>query len=92
MPKAPLTITLDPNSELAHALDDADEVTIILESKGTRYTVKRADDDIWAGYDPEKVRAALKQFAGTLTPEEGESLKELIYRGREEGTRPLDRP
>ena len=49
-------------------------------------------NDIWANYDPERVRVTLEKVAGTLTPEEGDRLKEAIYRAREEGTRPPDRP
>jgi hypothetical protein len=57
-----------------------------------RYLVIRDPDDPWAGYDPEKVRAGPRKFAGMISPEEAERIKERIYRGREEGTRPLDRP
>jgi len=57
-----------------------------------RFRVTRDPDDPWADYDPEKLRAALRAVAGTLTADEGERLKELIYRGREEGTRPINRP
>lgn len=90
--KKPLTIKIDPDSELGRALEDADEVPVVLERDGARFRVTRDPDDPWADYDPERVRAGLRAVAGTLTPEEGERLKELIYRGREEGTRPLDRP
>ncbi len=51
----------------------------------------RVAEDLWAGYDPERLRATVREVAGTLTPEEGERLKESIRRGREEGTRPHDR-
>lgn len=87
-----IIIKVDPDSELAHALEDTNVRTVVLESKGTRYSVKRSDEDPWANYDPEKVRAGLKRFAGILTREEAERMKELVYRGREEGTRPIDRP
>ena len=92
MAKAPHTITIDPDSELGHALDDIDGAPVVLERNGARFLVTRDSDDPWAHYDPEKLRAALRAVAGTLTPDEGERLKELIYRGREEGTRPIDRP
>lgn len=85
-------IKVDPGSELAHALEDTNARTIVLESKGTRYTVQRSDEDLWADYDPEKVRAGLERFAGMITPEQAKRMKELVYRGREEGTRPPDRP
>ncbi len=84
------TITVEPDSELARALDEA--AAIVLERNGVRYRLSREDDDPWANYDPAKLRASLRQVAGTITPEEGERLKEALYRGREEGTRPLDRP
>ena len=90
--KASLTITIDPESELGRALADADGSPLILERNGARFRVTRDPEDPWADYDPEAVRAALRAVAGTLTPDEGERLKELIYRGREEGTRPIDRP
>lgn len=51
-----------------------------------------SDDELWADYDPEAVREALRAAAGTLTEEEGEFLKALIYEGREAGTRRSDRP
>jgi hypothetical protein len=87
------TIEVDPKSQLAKALSLAEKQTVVLVSNGVRFTVTRAtDDDLWADYDPERVRAALREAAGTLTPEEGDRLKEILYRGREEGTRPIDRP
>jgi hypothetical protein len=58
----------------------------------TRFRVTRDPDDPWASYDPAKLRAGLRKVAGLLTPEEGDRIIETIYRGREEGTRPLDRP
>jgi hypothetical protein len=92
MAKAPLTITIDPDSELGRALADADGSPLILERNGARFRVTRDPEDPWADYDPEKLRAGLRKIAGMLTPEEGERIKESIYRGREEGTRPIDRP
>ena len=92
MVSEPLTITVDPESELGRALGNSDDSPIILVRNGARFRVTRDPDDPWANYDPEKVRAALRKFAGMLTPEEGERIKEGIYRGREEGTRPLNRP
>ena len=92
MTKEPRTITIDPDSELGRALDEFDGSPIVLERNGMRFRVAREPDDPWANYDPENVRAALRAVAGTLTPDEGERLKELISRGREQGTRPIDRP
>jgi hypothetical protein len=73
-----LTITIDPDSELGRALDEANGNPIVLVREGVRFRLTRDPDDPWASYDPEKVRDGLKKVAGLLTPEEG--------------TRPIDRP
>jgi hypothetical protein len=91
MTSAALTIHVDPDSDLGHALADAEE-PFYLESGGARFRVVPAEDDLWAGYDPDAVLAGLREAAGTLSLEEGEALKALIYRARKEGTRPHDRP
>ena len=92
MSRDPLTITIDPDSELGRALDEANGNPIVLVRDGVRFRVTRDSDDPWASYDPEKLRAGLKKVAGLLTPEEGDRIIETIYRGREEGTRPIGRP
>jgi hypothetical protein len=92
MAKEPLTITIDPDSDLGRALAEADSEPVILLRGSARFRVTRDSDDPWATYDPEKVLAGLRKFAGMLTPEEGERMKETLYRARQEGTRPLDRP
>ena len=90
--KEPLTITIDPDSELGRALDETNEKPVVLLRGGKRFRVTPDPDDPWANYDPEKVREGLKKVAGLLTPEEAERIIEGIYRGREEGTRPITRP
>ena len=92
MANEPPTITIDPNSELGQALDETEGSEVVLLHNGARFRVTRDPDDPWANYDPEKVRAGLRKFGGIISPEEGERFKETTYRGREEGTRPLDRP
>ena len=86
-----MTITVDPESELGRALERSNTSPVILVRNGHRYRVTRDPDDPWANYDPEKVRAGLRKFANLLTPDEADRIKEGIYRGREEGTRPIDR-
>ena len=87
------TIKVTESTDWPRLLDEAASAPVRLERDGVVYRLTREeDDDIWAGYDPERVREGLRLFAGTLTPEEGERLKALIYRAREEGTRPIDRP
>ncbi len=98
MRNEPLTITIDPESELGRALDESGDEPVVLLQGNARFRVvregaePRADDDLWANYDPEKVREGLRKVAGLITPEEGERMKEMIDRAREEGTRPIDRP
>lgn len=92
MAKEPLTITIDPDSELGRALDETDGDPVVLLRGSARFRVTRDPEDPWAHYDPAKLRAGLKKVAGLLTPEEGDRIIEGIYRGREEGTRPIDRP
>lgn len=92
MSKEPLTITIDSDSELGRALDERGDEPVVLVRGTSRFRVTRDADDPWAHYDPAKLRAGLQQVAGLLTPEDGDRIIETIYRGREEGTRPLDRP
>ena len=86
------TIHVDPDSELVRALKEADATPVVLESNAVQFRVTRGADDIWAGYHPERLLATVRAAAGTLTPEEGKERKEMIYRGRKEGSRPPDRP
>jgi hypothetical protein len=92
MAKEPLTIMIDPDSELGLALAETDGELVVLLRDGTRFRVTREPNHLWANYDPESVLEGLHEIAGTLSPAEGERIKELIYRGREEGTRPITRP
>lgn len=48
-------------------------------------------DDPWAQHDPAQPRAGLKKVSALLF-REGERTKTRIYRGREEGARPITRP
>jgi hypothetical protein len=89
--RATVTIEVDPESELAKALAATGRGEITLISKGRRYLVSRDPLD-WDEQDAEAVREALRAAAGIFTPEEAEQLKRDIYRWREEGTRPIDRP
>jgi hypothetical protein len=92
MPREPHTIHIDPDSELAQILATAEETPVVPDSNGVHFRVIRVEDDLWADYDPEAVLEGLREIAGTLSAEEGERMKALIYRGREEGTRPITRP
>ena len=68
MAEPPLTIHVDPDSELGRALHNPGAVPVVPDSNGPRFRVSRGEDDPWADYDPERVRAGLRQFAGMVTP------------------------
>ena len=62
MAKEPLTIVIDPDSELGRALGETDGEPVVLLRNGTRFRVTRDPDDPWANYDPEKVRDGLRKI------------------------------
>ncbi len=68
----PQPYQVNPDSELARRLSEADLQPLILESEGVRYHVVRemkeiqVPDDPWAFYDAEKVRGAIRASAGAL--------------------------
>ena len=92
MRKEPLTITIDPDSELGRVLDASAEEPVVLVRGESRFRVIREATDPWATYDPAKLRAGLQTVAGLLSAEDGERIIQHICRGREEGTRPITRP
>lgn len=91
MLREPRTINVEPESELDHLLDEAREAPVILTRNGVRYRLS-IEDDPWANYDPEAVRKAVRAIAGRWSEVDAERMKEAIYRSREEGTRPANRP
>lgn len=92
MSAEPAPIAIDPDSELGRALDETDgPITVLRGNKKFRVT-RVEEDDLWANYDPELVLKRLNDVAGKISDEEADRLLELVYRGREEGSRPLNRP
>jgi hypothetical protein len=73
----PQTIQIDPTSELARALADADE-PVVLDSNGVRYRVLRVESSIFEGYDPRRVRDALRESAGALAGVDVAALKRVL--------------
>ncbi|MGH2585782.1 MAG: hypothetical protein ACRDJE_12785 [Dehalococcoidia bacterium] len=87
------TVKVTPGSEVDRLLDEVDGTSLILERDGVRYRLTREpDEDIWEGYDPEAVRKALAETAGSWADLDTDKLIADIYRWREEGSRPADRP
>jgi len=92
--KEPKTIQVAAGSEVDALLDEAAKQPLILVRNGTRYRLVREEtaEDIWAGYDPEIAREAMRAAAGSWSDIDAEAFKEFIYRAREEGSRSPDRP
>src|SRR3989304_2296808 len=55
-------------------------------------TTEKAHEDLFVGYDPEKVRQAIARTAGSWADVDAEKLIADLYRAREEGSRIEDRP
>lgn len=96
---APRTIEVAPGSELARLLDEANGAPLVLVKEGVRYRLDReepatasARPDPWADYDPERALAGMRDAAGSWSDIDTETLIANIYRWREEGSRPFDRP
>ncbi|MGI8549546.1 MAG: hypothetical protein ACR2PL_01945 [Dehalococcoidia bacterium] len=93
MTAEPMNVRVDPESELAQALavarDSGSNVLVEVEGKVYRLTLEQPKD-IWAGNNPEKAIEALDRAAGSWSDIDPDALKTMIYRAREEGTRPLD--
>ncbi|MBI4493147.1 MAG: hypothetical protein HY690_10195 [Chloroflexi bacterium] len=69
---------------------------VLIERDGQLYRLEPEEthqtQDIWAGYDPEKVREVLDKVAGGWADLDIEGLIANIYRAREQGSRPASRP
>lgn len=87
-------IMVNAESNLAELLNKADNGPVVLERDGKTYRLSReaAEEDIWADFDPARFRATIHEMAGSITKEEADRLKQVIYQGREAGTRPANRP
>jgi hypothetical protein len=92
MAKEPRIKTVSPGSELAALLDEASSGLLLLEKDGVIYIPDPQEQDIWAGYDPEAVRAGIHSSAGSLSKIEADALIAAIYKAREVGSRPPGRP
>jgi hypothetical protein len=89
----PKRIKVKPGSELARLLEEANEAPLLLEKDGVLYHLTASDqEDIWADYDPERVRAGLKTGAGALSGVDTEQLLADIRQSREQQRRRGNRP
>jgi len=88
------SIDVDDDTQIGPLLERAADGPVFLRRRNTVYRLEPASssEDIWSGYNPEAARRALLDVAGTWSDVDPEELKGYIYRGRDEGTRPADRP
>ena len=93
------TIEVEPGGELDRLLAEANGVALILVRDGVRYRLHREEpvaevtrDDLWANYDPDAALAGMLDAAGSWHDLDVDRMIEDVYRRREEGTRPPDRP
>lgn len=64
-----LRVSVSPGSEFARLLHETTKegTPVLLEVDGNVYRLSQErEDDIWANYDPERVREALRRSAGAL--------------------------
>jgi hypothetical protein len=86
MLREPKMITVGPDSELAHLLDQATDRPILLEKDGIRYLLSREENSRPPMSD-EDYQRVLDETIGMLPEEEAEHMLAMIYRTREERAR-----
>ena len=91
--RATATIEVTPGSQLAEALDEGKLVVLVKD--GVRYRVDREDavgpaEDLWADYNPERVRKMLRRTAGSWSGFDIDAFKAEIreQRGQDSHGRP----
>jgi hypothetical protein len=82
--REPLLIVIDPESELGQALAAVDDAPLVLARGGDRFRVIREVDTLWADYDPERVRRALRESAGALAGVDVAALKRELRAQRQQ--------
>jgi hypothetical protein len=79
-------------STLAQLIDEASVTPVLLEKDGMLYRLAPEEEDIWAGYDPEKVKQALTETAGLFSDVDTQKLIADVYAARVQGSRTALRP
>ena len=86
-------IKVTRDGELARLLDEAAKTPLLLEKDGVVYRLHREEEEASrAEYAPEKVMAAVDLAAGSWADIDADALIAELYRAREEGSRPAERP
>lgn len=89
----PVKVTSE--SDLLRLLDEADSSSpVLLERRGVVYRLSTVDDSETLEYEPdaEEVRRILDETVGSWADLDIDQMIEDIYRWRQEGSRPPDRP
>jgi hypothetical protein len=95
MVNEPRKIKVTAGSELEKLVDESRHHPVLLEKDGAVYSLTPASsdpDDLWAGYDPDKVKEAIATYAGSWKDLDADAMIAEIYAARERGTRPAHRP
>lgn len=88
----PRRIRILPDSELGRVLDEVGETPVLLEKNGRVYRLTEEEADLWDTYDAEKAKETLQRVAGSWADVDIDALILSIYRGRQDGSRPAERP
>lgn len=94
MSTEPKTIKVTEDTELIPLLEQARLSPLLLERDGVVYRLGAAEEDgnIPAIKDPEAIQKVLDETIGSWADIDTDALIADIYRWREEGSRPIDRP
>jgi hypothetical protein len=89
------TIKVSADSELGKLVEKAARDPVLLEKDGAVYSLTPASsdpDDLWAGYDPDKVKKAIAETAGSWKDLDTDKLIAAISRACKDGSRLATRP
>jgi hypothetical protein len=84
-------IKVAADSELGRLVDAARRHPVLLEKDGAVYSLTPHSgdpDDLWAGYDPEKVRDAIRTYGGSWKERDADAMIAEVYAARKCGSRP----
>jgi hypothetical protein len=84
-------IKVAADSELGKLVDAARRHPVLLEKDGAVYSLTPHSSDpadLWAGYDPEKVRDAIRPYGGNWADLDAEAMIAAVYEARKRGSRP----
>jgi hypothetical protein len=78
------TIIVQPGSELAEVVDEAADGPVRLVKDGQRFRLVREENGLFADYDPDRVREALRRSFGVLRGVDIDELQRDLKEQREQ--------